>query len=169
VTVILSANTITDVMTQLRKEKRKVVLTHGVYDLLHVGHLNFLKESKKKGDYLFVGVDSDLMATTFKKTSRPVLPQRYRQEQLLGINCVDFVFQVHDPEKRGQDFFYEMYEEMNPHYVTFGKFFGYQKQYKKKQFKIPGVKYNQISHQYDDVGVTTTNIIDKIRKRQRFV
>ena len=55
----LSLDTIEDVSNQLRLNDKSVVFTHGAFDLFHIGHAEFLKRSKKLGDYLIVGVDCD--------------------------------------------------------------------------------------------------------------
>ena len=57
---ILNKNTIVDISNQLRINKDKVVFTHGSFDLYHVGHALFLKESKKRG----LLVDSDFKASS---------------------------------------------------------------------------------------------------------
>ena len=75
----------------LRTEGKTVVLTNGVFDILHVGHLRCLKAARKLGDALFVGLNSDRSARHLKGPSRPLVPQAERAEVLCALVCVDYV------------------------------------------------------------------------------
>ena len=69
--------------------------TTGVFDLIHVGHLNILKRAKEKCDYLIVGVNSD--ETTFRyKNKYPVIPEGERLEIIKSIKYVDKAILVDD-------------------------------------------------------------------------
>lgn len=65
-----------------------VVYTAGVFDTLHLGHLNLLRQSKKWGDYLVVGVVSDA-GTEAYKGHRPLQDERTRLEVVRALDCVD--------------------------------------------------------------------------------
>jgi len=67
------------------------VLTTGVFDLFHVGHLRALINAKKHGDYLLVGVCNDIDTISYKRL--PVIPLEQRMEILRAIDCVDEVFE----------------------------------------------------------------------------
>ncbi len=75
----------------LRDEGRKIVLTQGVYDLLHIGHAQYLEKAKAEGDVLIVGVDSDALTKKRKGEGRPVVPQQERTNMLLHLRHVDLV------------------------------------------------------------------------------
>ena len=60
---------------EFKKEGLKVVLTQGVYDLLHEGHALYLEVAKSYGDLLIVGVDSDELTRMRKGPNRPIVPQ----------------------------------------------------------------------------------------------
>jgi glycerol-3-phosphate cytidylyltransferase len=62
--------------------------TTGVFDLFHIGHLNIIKESKKKCDYLIVAVSSDKLAFKLKK-KKPVIPFQERIEIIKSLKYVD--------------------------------------------------------------------------------
>jgi D-glycero-beta-D-manno-heptose 1-phosphate adenylyltransferase len=79
------------VLTALRVSGKKVVLTQGVYDLLHVGHAQYLEKAKSYGDVLVVGVDSDELTRKRKGEGRPVVPQEERIAMLLHLRHVDMV------------------------------------------------------------------------------
>ncbi len=78
----------------------KVVLTQGAFDMIHVGHGRYLKEAKKYGDLLVVGIDSDEKIKFRKGPERPVVPQEERVEMLTHLRYVDLVFlkEVKDPK-----------------------------------------------------------------------
>jgi rfaE bifunctional protein nucleotidyltransferase chain/domain len=68
----------------------EVVLTNGVFDLLHVGHLRYLRRARAEGDLLVVGVNSDASAAALKP-GRPVVPARERAELVAALDPVNYV------------------------------------------------------------------------------
>lgn len=83
-----------DLVRTLNKLKRggnKIVLTHGVYDLIHEGHAKYLEIAKSYGDFLVVGMDSDRLTKQRKGPNRPIVPERERVQMLLHLRHVDFV------------------------------------------------------------------------------
>lgn len=74
-----------------KKAGRKVVLTQGVYDLIHEGHARYLEMAKSYGDVLIVGADSDELTRQRKGPNRPIVPERDRAEMLMHLKHVDFV------------------------------------------------------------------------------
>ena len=79
------------VADELRAQGNKVVLTQGVYDLLHIGHAQYLAKAKAEGDVLIVGVDSDALTKQRKGDGRPVVPEDERANMLLHLRDVDMV------------------------------------------------------------------------------
>lgn len=79
-----------------RDAGKKVVLTNGVFDLLHVGHLRYLQEARRLGDLLVVGVNSDESVRQLKGDTRPILPATERAELVAGLECVDYVTIFHE-------------------------------------------------------------------------
>ena len=71
--------------------KNKKVLVGGVFDILHYGHIHFLKESKKLGDYLVVALESDANVRRLKGKKRPFHSQNQRREMLESLRFVDEV------------------------------------------------------------------------------
>ena len=84
---------------RLSKSKKKVVLCHGVFDLLHVGHLKYFEEAKKFGDILVVSVTSDKYI--FKGPGRPRFSTNIRMECVASVGVVDHVIESDSktPEK----------------------------------------------------------------------
>lgn len=81
---------------------RRVVVTNGCFDLLHVGHVRFLQEARALGDALLVGLNGDASVQELKGAGRPVNPEADRAEVLAALGCVDAV--VVFPEKRATRF-----------------------------------------------------------------
>ena len=71
--------------------KVKTVFTNGCFDVLHVGHVRYLKEAKKLGDRLVVGLNSDASVRRLKGKSRPLVNQENRKEVLEALESVDEV------------------------------------------------------------------------------
>jgi rfaE bifunctional protein kinase chain/domain/rfaE bifunctional protein nucleotidyltransferase chain/domain len=76
-------------ISQLKKEKKKIVHCHGVFDLLHVGHVKHFQTAKSLGDYLIVTLTSDKYVN--KGPSRPIFNQDLRCEFISSLSCVDAV------------------------------------------------------------------------------
>lgn len=80
----------------LKSQGYRIVLTQGVWDLLHEGHANYLQQAKGKGDILIVGVDSDEFTKIRKGPNRPVVPEKERMHMLSHVRCVDILTKRED-------------------------------------------------------------------------
>jgi rfaE bifunctional protein nucleotidyltransferase chain/domain len=69
----------------------KVVLTNGCFDLIHVGHVRYLRQARALGDVLIVGVNSDASVRRLKGKGRPLLGQEERAEVVAALEGVDYV------------------------------------------------------------------------------
>src|SRR3989449_6531942 len=76
---------------RLRTEGRRIVLANGCFDLLHVGHVRYLRAARRLGDVLFVGINSDAAVARLKGRGRPLMPAAERAEILLSLPEVDHV------------------------------------------------------------------------------
>ncbi len=76
---------------ELKDKGEKIVLTLGVWDLLHVGHIRYMQAAKDKGTVLIVGIDSDRLTKARKGEHRPIVPEGERIEMLQALRCVDYV------------------------------------------------------------------------------
>lgn len=74
-----------------RKEKRSVVFTNGVFDILHRGHAEYLAAAKRLGDVLVVGVNSDISVRRIKGFLRPIVPEDDRAFLISQLTSVDAV------------------------------------------------------------------------------
>ena len=90
----------TELILQTEKwheQQRRVVLTNGCFDLLHVGHLRSFKEAKSNGDLLIVGLNSDQSIRGLKGETRPIVSQNDRLELLAALEPIDFVTLFDEP------------------------------------------------------------------------
>ena len=75
----------------LRTAGRRIVATNGCFDLLHVGHVRYLKAARALGDALIVGINGDESVRELKGAGRPVNSERDRAEIVAALECVDLV------------------------------------------------------------------------------
>ena len=74
-----------------RREGKRLVLANGCFDLLHVGHVRYLREARRLGDALLVGVNGDASVTRLKGAGRPVMTAAERAEIVGALASVDGV------------------------------------------------------------------------------
>jgi rfaE bifunctional protein nucleotidyltransferase chain/domain len=86
---IKSLEEVVDALAPLRQAGRKIIHCHGVFDLLHIGHLRHLQAAKRFGDVLVVTVTPDRFVN--KGPGRPAFTEALRAEALAMLECVDFV------------------------------------------------------------------------------
>ncbi len=93
--------TVADLLTErarLRREGRQVVFTNGCFDILHVGHIDYLAFARNQGDALIVGMNSDASAQRNKGPQRPIVPEADRALVLAALECVDYVIMFDEDE-----------------------------------------------------------------------
>jgi rfaE bifunctional protein nucleotidyltransferase chain/domain len=88
--IILDRDELRRLLKAERAAGRKVVFTNGCFDILHLGHVRYLREAGRLGDVLVVGVNSDRSAGRLKP-GRPVVPEAQRAEVLSALEMVDYV------------------------------------------------------------------------------
>jgi rfaE bifunctional protein nucleotidyltransferase chain/domain len=74
-----------------KKAGKRVVLANGCFDLIHAGHVRYLKGSKEKGDILVVALNSDSSVRQLKGEGRPILREKQRAEIISSFSVVDYV------------------------------------------------------------------------------
>jgi rfaE bifunctional protein nucleotidyltransferase chain/domain len=82
---------------KLRAAGKSLVLTNGVFDLLHTGHLYFLQQARAQGDALFIALNADASVRALKGPSRPVQTEEQRAFALAALACVDAVLIFRTP------------------------------------------------------------------------
>ncbi|PJC71984.1 MAG: cytidyltransferase, partial [Syntrophobacterales bacterium CG_4_8_14_3_um_filter_58_8] len=77
------------VIKSLRAEQKKIVHCHGVFDLLHIGHIRYFEQARRMGDVLVVTVTPDRFVD--KGSHRPAFPEHLRVEAVASLGSVDYV------------------------------------------------------------------------------
>ena len=80
----------------LRDKGKTIVFTNGCFDILHVGHTRYLREAKKQGDILVLGLNSDESVRTLKGDKRPLMPENERADVVASLESVDYVTIFHE-------------------------------------------------------------------------
>src|SRR6195256_4047981 len=76
---------------KLRAAGKKLVVTNGCFDLLHVGHVRYLQAARALGDFLAVGLNGDPSVRELKGRGRPITTESDRAELIAALQCVDLV------------------------------------------------------------------------------
>jgi len=80
-----------ELASRWRGEGKRLVLANGCFDLLHVGHVRYLREARSMGDALLVGVNSDASVARLKGAGRPIMSAAERAEIVAALESVDAV------------------------------------------------------------------------------
>ena len=75
----------------IKNRNKKIVFTNGCFDILHLGHVEYLNEARAQGDVLIIGLNSDQSVRRLKGVDRPINNERDRQKMLLNLKAVDCV------------------------------------------------------------------------------
>jgi len=79
------------IVAEAKAERKTVALANGCFDLLHVGHVRYLKGAKERADVLVVGINSDSSVRSLKGPERPYINERDRLTMIAAIEYVDYV------------------------------------------------------------------------------
>lgn len=80
-----------EAISNRRQRKERVVFTNGCFDILHVGHIRYLKAARELGELLVIGLNSDDSVKRLKGPGRPIVPMDERKEVLEALKFVDYV------------------------------------------------------------------------------
>ena len=86
---VLNLSELENVITFYKNQNKKIVFTNGCFDLLHVGHVRYLKQAKSLGDILIVGINTDASVQKNKGPTRPIQNENDRAEILVSLESVD--------------------------------------------------------------------------------
>ena len=143
------------IINKLKTKGKKIVFTNGCFDIIHAGHIQYLKEAKALGDILIVGVNSDASVKRLKGNSRPINFQDDRLVVLDALRPVDYVILF------DEDTPFNLIEAIIPDVLVKGG-----------DWKIEDiVGYNIVTQNGGEVrslsfknGISTTEIIKRIKK-----
>lgn len=88
---IISVKEAIAISSKLKSKGKTIVLAGGCFDILHVGHVSFLRKAKEQGDTLFVLLESDSRIRKIKGENRPINSQKNRAMILSEFSCVDYI------------------------------------------------------------------------------
>ena len=145
-----------EIINRIKAERKKIVFTNGCFDLLHVGHIRYLAQAKKLGDYLIIGLNSDSSVKELKGEDRPINSFEDRATLLSAIESVDSVimFEEQTPENLIKDIVPDILVKGGDYNIE--DIVGYQ------TVMQNGGQVKTLSF-YD--GYSSTNYINKIKKR----
>lgn len=151
---ILERETLRTKLEELRKEGKKIAFTNGCFDILHVGHVRYLREAKKTADVLVLALNSDSSVRSIKGEKRPLVPQQERAEVLEALEFIDFVTIF--PEATPL----ELIKFLKPDVLIKGGDWPEEKVVGREEVKKWGGKVTIIP---EVEGKSTTNIVEKIK------
>lgn len=144
----------------MRKTK-KTVLVGGCFDLIHFGHIHFLKKARGKGNYLIVALESDRSVRHLKGKGRPVHSQRQRAKMLEAISFVDRVILL--PHMRSDGDYRRLVRRVSPDVIAITKGDPILKK-KMEHAKAVGAKLYQITKLKVS---STSSILKKLERNER--
>jgi rfaE bifunctional protein nucleotidyltransferase chain/domain len=113
-TKIVSWEEATKKVKEIQKEGKKVVFTNGCFDLVHLGHVDYLEKARNLGDFLVVAVNTDASVSKLKGPFRPVSPEISRTRVLASMGFIDLVVLFGEPTPK------EIIETLCPDILTKG-------------------------------------------------
>ena len=88
---------VADFCDEIRVQNKKIVFTNGCFDILHFGHVTYLAQARALGDFLLVGINTDISIRKIKGEKRPIQCESDRAAILLSLKCVDAVSLFAEP------------------------------------------------------------------------
>ncbi len=140
----------------LQQQGKKIVFTNGCFDILHAGHVDIFQQARNLGDALVVAVNSDISIKKIKGEKRPVVPQAQRMQVLAALEAIDYVviFEEEDPLM--------IIEELQPDILVKGGDWPVETIVGREIVEKKGGKILSIPLME---GISTTNIIEEVKKR----
>jgi len=152
---IFPRETLKEQLSGLRQAGKTIVFTNGCFDILHVGHVRYLREAKKLGDILVLALNSDVSVRAIKGEKRPLVPEEERADIMAALESIDYVILFDDPTPQ------QLIEYLQPDILVKGGDWA--------EAAIAGADFVKASGGRVITiplteGRSTTNIVEKIRK-----
>ena len=141
----------------LKNNNKKIILSSGCYDIIHVGHLNTLREAKKLGDILMICISSDEQIKKLKGSNRPINNYKDRIDLFKTISYVDYIIIYNEVDIENELTLGNIMKTVNPFYWVKGDDYNELEIIKKH----PYLKNIKLIKNIEDK--STTNIINKIK------
>jgi rfaE bifunctional protein nucleotidyltransferase chain/domain len=155
--VVKELRSLVAILKGVRASGKTVVLTNGVFDILHVGHLRYLEDAKARGDFLVVAVNDDKSAEVIKGKGHPLVPAAERMELLSGLWVVDYVTVFSD------DTADRLIEMVHPDLYAKGTDYNTKTLPERKTLKALNIKPIFVG---DKKSHATSKVIQRIKKRK---
>ena len=152
---ILERGALRNKLEVLRKKGKKIAFTNGCFDILHVGHVRYLREAKKTADVLVLALNSDSSVRSIKGEKRPLINEKERAEILAALEFINFVtiFEESTP--------LELIKYLKPDILIKGGDWPEEKVVGREEIKKWGGRVVIIP---EIEGKSTTNIVEKIKQ-----
>ena len=147
-----------DLMVELavhREAGNRIVLTNGCFDVIHAGHVAYLREARQQGDVLVVGVNSDEEVRRQKGEGRPIFSERDRLEILAELHCVDYLIIFREPTA------HELLKAVRPHVYVKGGDYRPEEVNEHALVRELGLEMRLLAHR---PGLGSSSIVERIRK-----
>ena len=153
---VVTQEEIVKIVQEGHKNGKTYVVTNGCFDILHIGHARYLKETKNFADYSIVLVNSDKSVKLIKGEGRPINNESDRAELLTFLSCVDYVVLFEEKSPR------ELLEKIKPDVYTKGADYTLETLPErdvimKNNIRVEFIKFVE--------GKSTTNLINKINQK----
>lgn len=142
---IISLKKAIRISKKLHSDKKTFVISGGCFDILHLGHVKFLKNAKKQGNLLLILLESDESVKKLKGQERPINAQTERAEILAAISFVDYVILLNGI--KSNDEYDKLIKDLNPDIIAVTK-------------NDPNVIHNQ--RQAKQIGASVLEVIARI-------
>jgi len=147
---ILTWQELKEAVDRLKADGKKIIFTNGCFDIIHIGHIRYLKKARVLGDVLVIGLNSDKSVSRIKP-KRPINPQKHRAEILSSLEMVDYLA-LFDEETP-----YELIKSLQPDILVKGG------DWKKEDIVGSDIAKETYSLPYIK-GISTTKIIERIKR-----
>ena len=150
---VVKRSDISNLVKELQSKGKTIVVTNGCFDILHVGHVRYLQETKKCADYSVILLNSDKSVKLIKGESRPINNENDRAEILCALSCVDYVVMFDEDSPAS------LLDEIKPDVYTKGADYTLEtlperEIVEKNNIRVEFIEFVQ--------GKSTTNVINKI-------
>lgn len=155
--IVTDRRSLAAILSGLKASGKIVVMTNGVFDLMHVGHTRCLEDARSRGDLLVVACNTDKAAEGLKGKGHPVTPLDERMEVLAGLQFVDYVTSFEEPTADA------LLDQLKPSLYAKGTDYTLKTLPEKETLKKHDIKAIFVG---DKKAHSTTKVIQKIRKRK---
>lgn len=155
--VVTDRRSLAAILSGLKASGKVVVLTNGVFDLLHVGHTRCLEDARSRGDLLVVALNTDKSAEALKGKGHPVVPLEERLEVLASLAFVDYVTSFEEPSADA------LLEQLRPNLYAKGTDYTLKTLPEKDTLKQLDIKAVFVG---DKKSHSSSKLIQKIRKKK---